>query len=42
MEEFQIPTLLKRIKQFGNRFAAFFEAKKEQNFEQVLQFLRTK
>lgn len=42
MEDFQIPSLLERIKQNGDPFETFFTAKKEQNFEPVLQFLKNK
>lgn len=41
METFQLPIMMERIKKQGDPFAAFFEVKKEQNFEQVLQFLKT-
>ena len=40
MEKFQIPSMMTRIRQLGDPFANFFAAKKEQNFEQVLQFLK--
>ncbi|WP_071394528.1 DNA ligase D [Bacillus tuaregi] len=42
MESFQIPTILERMDRVGNPFAGFFEAKQKQNFDPVLQFLKTK
>lgn len=42
METFQIPVMLERIQKIGDPFAGFFAAKKEQNYDQVLQFLKNK
>ncbi|MBY0121308.1 DNA ligase D [Bacillus sp. S/N-304-OC-R1] len=41
VEDFQIPTMIKRIHQFGDPFSTFFETKEIQNFSPILQFLRT-
>lgn len=40
VETFQLTTMMSRLKQRGNPFAGYFEAKKEQNFAQILQFLQ--
>lgn len=42
IEDFQLPMMIKRIKQHGDPFRTFFEAKEKQNFEAVLEFLRKK
>lgn len=40
MEDFRITTILKRIKEKGDPFRNYFEAKEQQNFDRVLQFLK--
>jgi bifunctional non-homologous end joining protein LigD len=40
IEQFQVPMMLKRIKKQGDPFRTFFQAKEEQNFDAVLQFLK--
>ncbi|WP_338469522.1 DNA ligase D [Niallia sp. XMNu-256] len=40
IESFQIPTLFDRLKTKGDPFADYFPAKKRQNFDPVLQFLK--
>lgn len=42
MENFQITTILDRIKKKGNPFESFFDVKKEQNFDPVLDFLKAR
>ncbi|WP_338447874.1 DNA ligase D [Niallia oryzisoli] len=42
METFQIPSILERIKKEGDPFAGFFDAKQKQNFDPVLQFLKSR
>lgn len=42
MEDFQVTTMMKRMKQKGDPFRTFFQAKKKQNFDAVLRFLKQK
>ncbi|MFE8702009.1 DNA ligase D [Cytobacillus sp. FJAT-54145] len=40
MEDFQVTNMLKRINKHGDPFRSFFQAKEEQNFSPVLEFLK--
>lgn len=40
IEQFQLPNILQRVKTKGNPFQNFFQAKDEQNFDAVLEFLK--
>ena len=42
VEDFQIPTIMKRIHSIGDPFHTFFEAKEKQNITPVLDFLKNK
>lgn len=42
IEDFQVPMMIKRLKKHGDPFRTFFEAKEEQNFDAVLEFLKKK
>ncbi|MGG0716888.1 DNA ligase D [Robertmurraya massiliosenegalensis] len=42
IEQFQMPQIIPRVKSKGDPFRNFFQAKEEQNFDAVLQFLQKK
>nr|WP_295971325.1 DNA ligase D [uncultured Bacillus sp.] len=42
IDTFQLPNMINRIQTYGDPFASYFEAKKEQNFDHVLRFLKNR
>ncbi len=42
IEHFQVPNLLKRMKDLGDPFRNYFQSKQEQNFDPILKFLQNK